>query len=156
MVQAAQSSWHSTAVDLFSAQLRQHGRPRYLAQHQMALALGRRQMPVPDVVTVTAASYHRLEPDRYYYAEDVLLAVKVSEPETLLRDRRWKPRIYAEAGIPHFWRVERSADGGAAVYTFERAPATGQYVAVGIHHGRLAAAVPFPMDFGIAAGDIAR
>lgn len=37
---------------------------------------------------------------------DVQLAVEVVSPGSRRRDRSVKPYMYAEAGIPHFWRVE--------------------------------------------------
>ncbi|MEV3985498.1 hypothetical protein [Nonomuraea sp. NPDC049758] len=36
-----------------------------------------------------------------YQAEDVILAVEVVSPVTEVRDRKRKPTLYAEAGIPH-------------------------------------------------------
>lgn len=40
---------------------------------------------------------------------DVLLAVEVMSPSSVRRDRLVKPAQYAEAGIPHFWRLEPAA-----------------------------------------------
>ena len=71
----------------------------------------------------------------------------VSE-ESAVRDRERKPQLYAAAGIPYFWRIE-NADGSPVAYTFELEPATGAYVAIGICHDRIKAAVPFPVDIDI-------
>jgi Uma2 family endonuclease len=49
--------------------------------------------------------------------EDVLLAVEVVSPGSRSEDRIRKPLEYAEAGIPHFWRIERE-DGPATVHMF--------------------------------------
>ena len=51
-------------------------------------------------------------------AEDVLLAVEVVPEESEERDRDAKPRKYAAAGIPHFWRVE-SCEGRPVVHVYE-------------------------------------
>lgn len=32
-------------------------------------------------------------------------------PRSVTNDRITKPAVYARAGIPHFWRIERDADG---------------------------------------------
>ncbi len=69
------------------------------------------------------------------------------------RDRERKPELYAQAGIPHYWRVERAADA-AIVYTYELDPATHAYVATGIHRGGFKVEVPFPVEIDL--GEIKR
>jgi Uma2 family endonuclease len=62
------------------------------------------QMLVPDVVVATAdgprKAWPLLEPS------EVLLVVEVVSPGSTARDRTEKPYLYAEAGIPRFWRIE--------------------------------------------------
>lgn len=66
----------------------------------------------PDVAVVRTAvadrNVKRFEP------ADVLLVAEVISPSNAGIDRREKPLRYAEAGIPHFWRVE--LDGERAPY----------------------------------------
>lgn len=47
---------------------------------------------------------------------DVLLIVEIVSPGSIELDRYLKPVEYAQAGIRHFWRVER--DGQATVHMF--------------------------------------
>lgn len=47
---------------------------------------------------------------------DVLLTIEIVSPGSIVLDRHLKPVEYAEAGVPHFWRVER--DGRATVHLF--------------------------------------
>jgi Uma2 family endonuclease len=56
----------------------------------------------PDVVVFDrrALAGDRLAP------RDVLLAVEVMSPSSVSTDRVTKPAQYADAGIPHFWRLE--------------------------------------------------
>lgn len=78
-----------------------------------------------DLATATAvgvAVNHRntLEPDvlllrrpvlgerHYFDPEQVVLAVEVVSPGTRRRDRLEKPADYADAGIPHYWRIEQN------------------------------------------------
>ena len=62
----------------------------------------------------------------------------------------WLLRRYdAAAGIRVFWRVEVDEDGRPVVYAYELDPATQQYVATGIHRGRLGAIWPFAMDLDL-------
>lgn len=74
------------------------------------------------VVAVGVAINHRntLEPDvlllrrpvvgesHYFDAEQVVLAVEVVSAGTRRRDRLEKPADYADAGIPHYWRIEQN------------------------------------------------
>jgi len=39
-------------------------------------------------------------------AEDVLLVSEIMSPGSITTDRKDKPAEYAEARIPHFWRIE--------------------------------------------------
>lgn len=101
--------------------------------------------PEPDIL-VTTAPY---DPDRTWYAPaDVALVIEVVSEESADRDRSLKPFKYAQARIPHFWRVEDEA-GAPTVHTYELDTMTGTYVATGIHRERLKAAVPFPTDIDL-------
>jgi putative restriction endonuclease len=56
------------------------------------------------VVRASAAGLHApvLDPG------DVVLVVEIVSPGSRIRDRHEKPAVFAESGIPHFWRVETS------------------------------------------------
>lgn len=54
-------------------------------------------------------------------AADVVLIVEITSPGNALADRAVKPQLYAQAGIPHYLRVElRPAGPCAAVCQLER------------------------------------
>ncbi len=106
------------------------------------MQLGKRQMPEPDVLVVTAEAFVSEDPSRYYFAKDLVLAVEAVSPDSEERDRETKPGKYAKAGIPHYWRIERR-DADAVVYAYELDPATRTYGLVGIFHDRLKISVPF-------------
>ncbi len=110
----------------------------------MTIRLDERNRPEPDLLVATA-SY---DPDRTWFAPaDVELVVEVVSPESAYRDRTVKLRKYAEAGIPHYWRVED--DDGAHVahvaHVYELDGPTGAYAPAGIFRGRLQRPVPFPI-----------
>lgn len=93
--------------------------------------------------------HRRIDPDSTWYAPaDVALVIEVVSEESADRDRSLKPFKYAQAGIPHFWRVEDEA-GAPTVHTYELDTMTSTYVATGIHRARLGAAVPFPTDIDL-------
>jgi Uma2 family endonuclease len=98
--------------------------------------------PEPDLLAI------RADPDdtdsSTYAASEVVLAVEIVSPSSQRHDRRTKPLLYAEAGIPHFWLIER--DGKLPVlHTFELSASTGSYVATGIHHKSAKLEVPWPL-----------
>lgn len=141
---------HSRVVDLLVREFDAQAPDGLRADREMAVRLGERQLPEPDVVVVTAEAYERDTPSTYYLPEDVLLAVEAVSPDSEERDRDTKPRKYASAGIRYFWRVEN--DGGRTVgYAYERDPATGALALTGVHHDRLKTSVPFDVDIDLTA-----
>lgn len=88
-----------------------------------------------------------------YQVADVLLAVEVVSPDSVIRDREVKPRKYAEAGIQHFWRVEKGDKGCPVVYVFELEPVTRTYVPTGIYHDELKTDFPYPIAIDLTAID---
>lgn len=120
-------------------------------RREMSVILAQDQRPEPDVCVI-AAEADRGPDQTFHRAEDVRLVVEVVSPESRSRDRRRKPQLYAEADIPHFWRVEGD-DGRPVVYVYELDPATRLYVPSGIHHDRLKLGVPFDVDIDLAEID---
>jgi Uma2 family endonuclease len=142
---APQRSWHSRLVENLTFALRQAAPEGFEAEREMTVRLDRKSRPEPDVLVATAP----YDPDRTWYApEDVALVVEVVSEESADRDRSLKPFKYAQAAIPHFWRIE-DEDGLPAVHTYELDGMTGAYVATGIHRGRLKVAVPFTVDIAL-------
>jgi Uma2 family endonuclease len=59
---------------------------------------------VPDIVVADAGA--TVEDAVSIDAEAVLLVVELVSPGNATMDRRFKPLLYAEAGIPAYWRLE--------------------------------------------------
>ncbi|GAA1916157.1 hypothetical protein GCM10009716_26800 [Streptomyces sodiiphilus] len=113
----------------------------------MTVTLGPRNRPEPDVLVVRAEACtgpHQTT----FLPEDVVPAVEVVSDDSVERDRETKPRKYAAAGIPCFWRVE-SDRGRPVVHAYELDPATRGYGLLGIHHDRLKLSVPFAVDIDL-------
>ncbi|MBF6355955.1 Uma2 family endonuclease [Nocardia higoensis] len=146
-----QEKWHRQVLSLLRRELDLQAPPHLRADREMAVRLGPRQMPEPDVLVVTTAAFERPEPSAFYLADDLVLAVEAVSPDSVERDRETKPLKYANAGIPHFWRVERGADDRVVVYAYELDPATRRYVPVGIFHDRVRISAPFPIDIDLTA-----
>ncbi|KND34727.1 Uma2 family endonuclease [Streptomyces acidiscabies] len=142
-----QRAWHSRLVDHLAHALGRATEGRFEVAGEMTVRLDRRSRFEPDVLVTTAA----YDPDRTWYApEDVVLVVEVVSEESAARDRSLKPIKYAQAEIPHFWRVED--EGGApVVHTYELDTMTSAYVATGIYRDRLKTAAPFPLDLDLTS-----
>ncbi|WP_230984234.1 Uma2 family endonuclease [Microbispora oryzae] len=114
---------------------------------RMDVKLGGHRRTCPDVCLVddlAAADDSRT----FYLPEEVQLIIEVVSPETERADREIKPRHYAAAGIPHFWRLE-SSGSRPFVYSFGLDPTTGAYQVTGVHHSRMTVDTPFPLDIDL-------
>ncbi|MFE2726078.1 Uma2 family endonuclease [Kitasatospora sp. NPDC059327] len=120
----------------------------WLVWREVTVRLNPRNRPEPDLLVVD----ERANTDSRRTsceAGDVLLVVEVVSEESRERDRQVKPRKYAAAGIPHFWRVEDDGEGRPVVHTYELDPATLSYGLTGIHHKQLKLERPFPLDLDL-------
>lgn len=143
-----QQLWHSKVIELLVRELDRQAPNEFRAVREMAVRLGDRQVPEPDVAVITTEAYERDEAATHFHGNDVALAVEVVSPDSVERDRDTKPRRYAAAGIKHFWRVENE-NRRAVVYTYELDPATGGYGLSGIHHDRLVLSVPYDIEIDL-------
>jgi hypothetical protein len=77
-----------------------------------------RLLVVPDVLALRISA--DVNPGTYPLAvpaSAVVLAVEVVSPSSTTHDRFIKPALYAEAGIPSYWRVEHGTDGRPSTCT---------------------------------------
>ncbi|MEU8656332.1 Uma2 family endonuclease [Actinoplanes philippinensis] len=143
-----QKIFHTLMLDLLTQSLRsQAPRSKYLVRRDMSVVLNDKQRPEPDVIVVRADAEHDMS-GTWYPAEAVILAIEVVSPESLIRDRHRKPQLYAEAGIPYFWRVENK-DGKPVVYAYALDPAIGEYTPLTIFRERVQLPDPFPLDIDL-------
>ena len=140
-----QRSWHSRVVSGLTFALEAQAPDALEVEREMTIRLDKRNRPEPDLVVVDA-EYRK---DRTWFAPDeVLLAVEVVSPESAHRDRTVKVRKYAEAGIPHYWRIEEENELPVA-HVYELDQPTSRYVPVGIFRGALERPVPFPVSLDL-------
>ena len=149
-----QKSFHTLAMYLLESGLRSQVPADLRVRREMTVVLDKDNRPEPDLVVL-----HRLAvPDSghnetRYRAEDVVLAVEVVSPESTARDRERKPQLYARAGIPHFWLVERMDNGRPTIHTYELDRVGAKYELTGIHHDRLKLSAPFTLDIDLTEID---
>ncbi|MFI7129847.1 Uma2 family endonuclease [Nonomuraea sp. NPDC050153] len=114
---------------------------------EMSVKLAPRQRPEPDLIVLKPNT--TIDRDiTCFQAEDVVLAVEVVSPDSEVRDRKRKPVLYAEAGIPHFWLIEE-INGQPVVHVYALDPVTGSYVTTGVHYDSLKIPVPFDIDIDL-------
>lgn len=93
-------SWAVRAVDRALSATAPDG--VYILQN-LGVHVGLRRLYVPDLVVVYRdTAFH----DNGYDPGGVLLAVEVVSPSSVTHDRITKPAVYAEQGIPFYWRIE--------------------------------------------------
>jgi Uma2 family endonuclease len=66
------------------------------------IRFGRQLTRIPDVLVVRSN-----QPEGHWFApSEVLVAIEIESPGSHLEDRATKPALYANYGIPHYWRIE--------------------------------------------------
>ncbi|TMR24593.1 Uma2 family endonuclease [Nonomuraea turkmeniaca] len=146
-----QASFHMRVVSLLESEIRRVAPKDLRVRREMSVILDKHQRPEPDLFVIPTSAEDRPR-QTFYRGQALILAVEVVSPESEVRDRKRKPALYAEAGIPHFWRVEDHSDK-AVVYAYELDPATNSYALTGIHHERLKVTVPFDIDIDLTEID---
>lgn len=148
-----QRDFHSVVIDLLVSGLRRTVPPELRVRREMTVVIDKRNGPEPDITVVRAEAVRRGE-QTYYQVRDVILAVEVVSPESEARDYDTKPHKYANAGIPHFWRVEMTnTDARAVVHVFELDEEKRAYQSTGFHHNQLKVSVPFTVDIDLTEID---
>ncbi|MBW8740661.1 MAG: Uma2 family endonuclease [Streptomyces turgidiscabies] len=146
-----QTAFHGRCMRLLENSLLGQAPDHLDVMREMAVRLDLKNRPEPDVL-VFPEEANTGPRQTWYKPEDILLAVEVVSDDSRERDREVKPRKYAAAGVPHFWRVEEDGDKGLpVVYVYELDPATKSYGLVGIFHDRLKVTAPFDIDIDLTA-----
>lgn len=87
----------------------------YSVTQAVEVRLNSRRCLVPDVQIV--ANQANGKPRGWFGPHEVVLVVEIVSKNSKAMDRITKPALYAQAGIPHFWRVE--TEGEVVVETFD-------------------------------------
>lgn len=144
-----QTDFHMSAMRLFENALFGQAPETLYVVREMTIRLDTKNRPEPDLLVVRADA--RLGPKQTWYSPDVvLLAMEVVSEDSEERDRETKPRKYARAGIPHFWRVEED-NGLPVVYVYELDVTTKAYHPTGIYHDKLRLTVPYDIYVDLTA-----
>lgn len=151
IVMSPQRTFHSWVMRQLANSLVGQVPENHTVDTEMVVRLGKRNGPEPDVIV---ASVPRDRDRTYYMAAEVLLAVEIVSHESEIRDRDVKPRRYAAAGIPYFWRIEEDEKqpGLPVIHPYRLDPGADEYTLVQPPEKvRLRTGVPFPVDIDVPA-----
>lgn len=99
----------------------------------------------PDLLVVTAEAAAR-GPSKFR-PNEVVLAVEVVSPGSVTMDRVAKPALYAQAGIPYYWRIETQY--GIVVHTHRLDPEVEVYRPTGQFDEAIEVDEPWQIRFPI-------
>ncbi|WP_433264451.1 Uma2 family endonuclease [Micromonospora vinacea] len=95
---------HQIIAGLLMAELHTDCPDDYDVTQGVAVRINRTRSFIPDVLVTTSVAAAR-EPSKYE-PHEVVLAIEIVSPSTRSIDRVLKPALYAQAGIPFYWRIE--------------------------------------------------
>ena len=139
-----QKLFHMLVLKLLERELDRQVPEHLLVAREFSVKLAERQRPEPDLLLVRTDALDGFD-QTWVPPSAVQLAVEVVSPESEIRDRERKPQIYAQAGIPHFWLVDRD-EQGPVVYVYELEPVHKTYASSGVYREQLKLNVPCPLD----------
>jgi Uma2 family endonuclease len=109
--------------------------------------INRRRSFIPDVLVTTATAAARRTAK--YEPHEVVLAVEIVSDGSQAMDRITKPALYAQAGIPYYWRIETTG-GGLTVFTYRIDPLDEIYAQTGEWTSIIDIGEPFPVKLPIS------
>ncbi|WP_405100859.1 Uma2 family endonuclease [Micromonospora sp. NBC_01412] len=137
---------HQTIAGRLMVALEEDCPDEYDVTQGVEVRINRTRSFIPDVLVTTSVAARR-QPSRYE-AHEVVLAVEIVSPSTLSIDRVLKPALYAQAGIPYFWRIEVE-DDGLVVHTHRIDPVDEVYTETGRWTKVVDTGEPFPVNLPV-------
>ncbi|MFF4340504.1 Uma2 family endonuclease [Kitasatospora sp. NPDC001540] len=140
--------WHDQVRDQLFAELRAARTTPYAVNVERCVLLNERNVLLPDVVVFDKTGLNVFELECTPIGS-VALAVEVVSPGSRAADRFTKPGLYAETGVPSYWRVERGENGLPIVHEFRLDEAQAVYLPYAVHEGLLRTELPFPVEIDL-------
>lgn len=137
---------HQTLAGQLMAALYETCPDGYDVTQAVEIRFGPRRSFIPDVLVTTATAAKRRT--HWYHPHEVVLAVEIVSPTSQAMDRITKPAIYAQAGIPCFWRIELTET--VVVHTHQLDPAAEVYAGTGEWTGTLRVTEPWSIELPLS------
>ncbi|NYH43514.1 Uma2 family endonuclease [Micromonospora jinlongensis] len=138
---------HQIIAGLLMAELHADCPDDYDVTQGVAVRINRTRSFIPDVLVTTSVAAAR-EPSKYE-PHEVVLAIEIVSPSTRSIDRVLKPALYAQAGIPYYWRIETEG-GELEVVTYRIDAVNEVYVETGRWTKFVDTGEPFPINLPIS------
>lgn len=140
-VSPSPSSLHQSVAARLLVQLEQVAPEPYVVTQAVEIRFGRQLSRIPDLLVIRTE-----HPERHWFAPaEVIVAVEIESPGSHIEDRATKPALYAQYGIPHYWRIELDPP---LVTTYEIGQ--GDRYRVSAASERLTVTEPFDVDLTLA------
>lgn len=146
IVSPSPTSRHQKMVVRLDLALESSCPPEWAVFQGVEVRINKRRSLTPDVLVVSAEAAER-EPSKFEPYE-VLLAAEIVSRGSVTLDRVAKPALYAQAGIPHYWRVETRH--GIVVHTHRLETEAGVYVGTGQFDKTIIVDEPWPIEIPIS------
>jgi Uma2 family endonuclease len=141
-VAPAPSNLHQTLAALLAAALEAILPDPFVMAGAVEIRFSRQLTRIPDLMVVRSE-----EPARHWFAPaEVTVAIEIESPGNHVEDRITRPALYAQFGIPYYWRIEPSP---LRVTTYRRGQ--GDAYVPATTGDRIAVAEPFPVDLDLTA-----
>ncbi|HEV7965438.1 MAG TPA: Uma2 family endonuclease [Actinoplanes sp.] len=137
---------HEAVAALLCARVGALCPPGHAMTHDVEVRFSDRRCFTPDVAVMLAGAGPRHA--TWLAPREVLIAIEIVAPTSLLMDRITKPALYAAAGIPYYWRVE--TDGGIEVSTYRLDLVEEVYRQTGEFRDTIDVSVPWRIKIPIA------
>lgn len=138
---------HQTIAGRLMVALEEDCPDEYDVTQGVEVRISRRRSFIPDVLVTTEAAAARRTSK--YEPHEVVLAVEIVSDGSQSMDRITKPALYAQAGIPFYWRVEIE-DSGLVVYTYKIDPVDEVYAQTGRWTKFVDTGEPWPINLPIS------
>jgi Uma2 family endonuclease len=138
--------FHQSFAAILMVRLHATCPPEYRVTQAVEIRMSTRRSLIADVLAVTAND--AAQRTHWFRPDQVLLAIEIVSPTSISMDRITKPALYAEAGIPYYWRIETS--DAVVVHTHKLDITAGVYRETGSHHKTIETDEPWPLSIPIA------
>ncbi|WP_229845079.1 Uma2 family endonuclease [Streptomyces cinnamoneus] len=145
--------WHDVVRDGLSRRLADAAPARYGVNVERCVMLAEDHVRKPDV-TVFDVTGLDLFSAECTPVDKLKLAVEVVSRGSRSDDRIRKPVLYAEAGVPCYWRIELEEDRRLAVHEFWLPVGERSYIPAPlhpVHREKLVTDLPFPLEIDLTA-----
>jgi Uma2 family endonuclease len=136
---------HEGVAELLGTKIEAVCPPGHAVTPGVEIRFSDRRCFIPDLAVVIG--WDSLDGTGWLAPRQVLIAIEIVAPTSLLMDRITKPALYAAAGIPYYWRVE--TDGGIEVSTYRLDLVEEVYRQTGEFRNAIDVPVPWPIRIPI-------